>query len=140
MHLDLESDDVEAEVNRLEQLGATPAQISQGAASRRTAAPVRCSLRCAPVLTARGEARASHKRAPSRGQLAARGLYGRQARNTALAAFASNLPAPVMADLLGMRINTAVTWGQTMKREWYSFVAAKILGQQADSGTRDPVT
>jgi hypothetical protein len=31
-----------------------------------------------------------------------------------------------MADLLGLRINTAVTWGQTMKRDWYSFVAAKI--------------
>jgi hypothetical protein len=45
-------------------------------------------------------------------QLAARGLYARQARNTALAAFASDLPAPVMADLLGMRINTAVTWGR----------------------------
>jgi hypothetical protein len=59
-------------------------------------------------------------------QLAARGLYARQARNTALAAFASDLPAPVMADLLGMRINTAVTWGQTMKRDWYCFVAAKI--------------
>ena len=53
-------------------------------------------------------------------------MYARQARNTALAAFASDLPAPVMADLLGMRINTAVTWGQTMKRDWYSFVAAKI--------------
>jgi hypothetical protein len=73
-------------------------------------------------------------------QLAARGLYARQARNTALAAFASDLPAPVMADLLVMRINTAVTWGQTVKRDWYSFAAAKIEGQHADSGTRDPVT
>jgi hypothetical protein len=59
-------------------------------------------------------------------QLAARGMYARQARNTALAVFASDLPAPVIADLLGMRIYTAVTWGQTMKRDWYSFVAAKI--------------
>jgi hypothetical protein len=48
--------------------------------------------------------------------------------------------APFMADLLGMRITTAVTWGQTMKRDWYSFVAAKIEGQHADSGARDPVT
>lgn len=39
---------------------------------------------------------------------------------------ALDLPALVMADLLGMRINTAVTWGQTIKRDWYSFVAAKI--------------
>jgi len=53
-------------------------------------------------------------------------LYARQARYTALAAFAPDLPAPVMADLLGMRINTAVTWGQTMERDWYFFVAAKI--------------
>ena len=44
-------------------------------------------------------------------RLAARGLYARQARNTALTAFASDLPAPVIADLLGMRINTALTWG-----------------------------
>ena len=53
-------------------------------------------------------------------------MYARQARYTALAAFAPDLPAPVMADLLGMRINTAVTWGQTMERDWYFFVAAKI--------------
>jgi hypothetical protein len=44
-------------------------------------------------------------------QLAARGMYAQQARNTALAVFASDLPAPVIADLLGMRIYTAVTWG-----------------------------
>ena len=89
----------------------------QGAASRRTAAPVRCSLRCAPVLTAGGRCPASPKEPHLAAQLAARGLYARQVRNTALAAFASDLPAPVMADLLEMRINTAVTWGQTMKRD-----------------------
>jgi len=43
-----------------------------------------------------------------------------------LTAFASDLPAPVIADLLGMRINTALTWGHTMKRDWYCFVTPKI--------------
>src|SRR5512132_1773845 len=79
--------------------------------------------RCAPVLTARGDARASPKRALSRGTVGGSRLVRAQAKNTALAAFALDLPAPVMADLLGMRINTAVTWGQTIKRDWYSFAA-----------------
>jgi hypothetical protein len=39
-------------------------------------------------------------------------------------------PAQVVADLLGMRINAAVTWGQSMKRDWYSFVAAKSKGSK----------
>ena len=83
----------------------------QGAASRRTAAPVRCSLRSGPH--GQGAMPGRHLSEPYlAAQLAARGLYARQARNTALAAFASDLPAPVMADLLGLRINTAVTWGR----------------------------
>jgi hypothetical protein len=53
-------------------------------------------------------------------------LYARQARKPALAAFASDLPASVMADLLGMRINTAATWGADYEARLGSFVTAKI--------------
>lgn len=38
------------------------------------------------------------------------GINVRTARNGALAALAADLPAPILADLLGIHINTAVRW------------------------------
>jgi hypothetical protein len=85
--------------------------------SRRRFAP---HGRSGPVLAALRSGPHGHGAMPGRhlsepylaAQLAARGLYARQARNTALTAFAPDVRAPVTADLLGMRINTAVTWGR----------------------------
>jgi hypothetical protein len=49
-------------------------------------------------------------------QLAAR-LVRAAGEKHGIGCFRLRPAAPVMADLLGMRINTAVTWGQTMKRD-----------------------
>jgi len=53
------------------------------------------------------------------------GIFIRPARNTALCALAEDLPAPVLAELLDLHINTAVRWTALVKRDWSDFVAAR---------------
>lgn len=53
------------------------------------------------------------------------GINTRPARNGALVALAADLPAPIMADLLGMHINTAVRWVQFARRDWTDYLAAR---------------
>lgn len=57
-------------------------------------------------------------------RLAEHGIQLRRARNSALAELAADLPAAVLADLLGMHIHTAVAWTKSMQRDWSGFVAA----------------
>jgi hypothetical protein len=49
----------------------------------------------------------------------------RIARNGALA----DLPAAVLADLLGMHINTAVRWVNYVGRDWADYIAARATEQ-----------
>jgi hypothetical protein len=60
----------------------------------------------------------------------------RSARNGALAALATDLPAAVMADLLGMHVNTAVRWVIYARRDWADYLAARTADQaRANGGT-----
>jgi hypothetical protein len=49
----------------------------------------------------------------------------RPARNSALTAMAADLPAPVLAELLGVHLTTAGRWGALVKRDWSSYVVAR---------------
>jgi hypothetical protein len=49
----------------------------------------------------------------------------RQARNTALAAWASDLPPAVLASLLGVHIQTAVNWASRTRRDWTTYLAER---------------
>lgn len=51
------------------------------------------------------------------------GLRPAAARNTALGALAAELPAPVLADTLGMHINTAIAWSRLAGRDWAEYLA-----------------
>jgi len=53
------------------------------------------------------------------------GISARPARNGALAALAADLPAAIMADLLGMHVNTAVRWVTYARRDWADYLAAR---------------
>ena len=53
------------------------------------------------------------------------GISARLARNGALAALAADLPAAILADLLGMHINTAVRWVTYVRRDWTDYLAAR---------------
>jgi hypothetical protein len=53
------------------------------------------------------------------------GINARPARNGALAGLAADIPAAILADLLGMHINTAVRWVTHARRDWIDYLAAR---------------
>jgi hypothetical protein len=53
------------------------------------------------------------------------GISARPARNGALAALAADLPAAVLADLLGLHVNTAVRWVTYARRDWADYLALR---------------
>src|SRR5450759_2881634 len=64
------------------------------------------------------------------------GIDSRPARNAALVALIADLPAPILADLLGLHITTAVRWTEVAKRDWTDYLAARAadLDTLADRG------
>jgi hypothetical protein len=58
-------------------------------------------------------------------QLNTHGIQARTARSAALINLAADLPAAVLADLLGLHINTAVRWVKRARRDWASYLAAR---------------
>jgi hypothetical protein len=54
------------------------------------------------------------------------GIEPRQARNTALAAWATDLPPAVLASLLGVHIQTAVNWASHTRRDWTTYIAERV--------------
>ena len=63
-------------------------------------------------------------------QLGDHGIAARASRSAALINLASDLPAPILADLLGMHVNTAVRWSHRVKRDWASYLAARSVGSR----------
>jgi hypothetical protein len=58
-------------------------------------------------------------------QLGRHGISARPARNGALAALATDLPAAILADFLGLHINTAVRWVTYARKDWTDYLAAR---------------
>ncbi|WP_133061561.1 hypothetical protein [Streptosporangium minutum] len=56
-------------------------------------------------------------------QLNRHGISARPARNGALAALASDLPAAILADLLGLHVNTAVRRVTYARSDWAGYLA-----------------
>jgi hypothetical protein len=53
------------------------------------------------------------------------GLRVRVARNAALCSLAQDIPASVLAQLLGMQIEAAVRWSALVKPDWAAYLAAR---------------
>ncbi|MBX6391600.1 MAG: hypothetical protein IRZ08_21865, partial [Frankia sp.] len=49
----------------------------------------------------------------------------RQGRNAALVAWATELPAAVLADVLGLNVTTAVSWANRTRRDWTDYLAER---------------
>jgi hypothetical protein len=49
-------------------------------------------------------------------------------------ALAADLPAAIIADLLGMHINTAIRWVRYAGRDWADYLAARAAEQDKTSG------
>jgi len=62
-------------------------------------------------------------------RLSRHGINVRTARNGALAALAADLPAAILADLLGMHIHTAVRWVGYARGDWAEYLAARAAEQ-----------
>jgi len=64
------------------------------------------------------------------------GILSRNGRNTALVDIAAELPTPVVADLFGLHISTAVRWAKLATRDWAAYVAERA----ADPPNTTPAT
>jgi hypothetical protein len=68
------------------------------------------------------------------------GLRVRPSRNSALISLAADLPAPVISDLFGMSIASAVKWTRRAGRDWQGYISAlqqrERLTQQGKSMQR----
>jgi hypothetical protein len=60
-----------------------------------------------------------------RGALVSHGIHPRASRSAALFSLASQIPAPVLADLVGISDPTAVQWAKLAARDWSTYVARR---------------
>lgn len=70
-------------------------------------------------------------------QLNRHGISARPARNGALIALATDLPAAILADFLGLHVNTAVRWVSYARSDWTGYLAARDLAPESAS-TKEP--
>ncbi|MBO0727874.1 MAG: hypothetical protein J2P57_01360 [Acidimicrobiaceae bacterium] len=56
-----------------------------------------------------------------RGELVSHGINARASRSAALFALAGQIPAPVIADLVGINDHTA--WAKLAARDWSTYIA-----------------
>jgi hypothetical protein len=60
-----------------------------------------------------------------RSQLVARGIQPSHARKAALFQLAAEVPAPILAELLGLSITTATRWATLAARDWSQYTAMR---------------
>jgi hypothetical protein len=71
-----------------------------------------------------------------RSELVSRGIKPRASRSAALFSLASQIPAPVLADLIGIARNTATRWAALAAQDWSSYTRDRA--QQIQSWTALP--
>jgi hypothetical protein len=72
--------------------------------------------------------------------LSRHGITAHAARNTAVGTLAAELPAPVLASITGLNINTATSWTRSTGRDWTEYLAARTPQPRRDSSGRGTVT
>ncbi|MFI6111358.1 hypothetical protein [Kitasatospora sp. NPDC051164] len=77
-------------------------------------------------------------RKASNDQLVHQGVHTRAARTAALIALATDLPAPVLADLLDVHIHTALKWARHAQRDWTTYLTARAGGLADTAEPRQP--
>jgi hypothetical protein len=66
--------------------------------------------------------------------LSRHGITTHAGRNTAVGALAAELPAPILAGITGLNINTATSWTRTTNRDWTDYLAARTPHQNEMAG------
>jgi len=62
------------------------------------------------------------------------GIRTSDTHNAALAALAADMPASVVASLLGVDITTALRWGRLAQRDWTAYIEARTKQRQDPGG------
>ncbi|MFE5657747.1 hypothetical protein ACFQ9H_16380 [Streptomyces sp. NPDC056517] len=68
------------------------------------------------------------------------GIEARPARNAALIALLEDIPPPIVADLLGLHINTVERWAHIARRDWTDYLAARDQDTGSSRSTTRPST
>ena len=66
-----------------------------------------------------------------RSKLAARGIHHHDHRKTAMFSLAARIPAPVLADLIGIAPKTAVKWAALSARDWTGYIKQRARTRPA---------
>jgi hypothetical protein len=61
-------------------------------------------------------------------------------RATALISLTADLPAPILADLLGIRINTATAWANHAQADWAAYLAARTAATERIGAAGSPTS
>lgn len=65
------------------------------------------------------------------------GIDARPARNAALIAPLEDVSPPILADILGLHINTAVRWADIARRDWTAYLAVRDAEPHSPGSTKD---
>lgn len=68
-----------------------------------------------------------------RSQLVDVGIHPQTSRHAALFQLAAEIPAPVLADLVGININTATRWAALAARSWTGYIAERARPEENNS-------
>jgi hypothetical protein len=123
-----------------------PPKAAAVVCAQRDAAPARANYRqpaddARPLFPGRLHGQPVRSEVISR-RLRQHGIAPRQSRNAALAAWAADLPAPVLADVLGLNVSTAEAWAQRTRRDWTAYIAqraARTAAQQTTTPEKDAI-
>lgn len=66
-------------------------------------------------------------------KLRAHGIHTLASRDSARAAWARDIPAPIAAELLDIDISTATRWASLTRRDWTDYIAARTRAQDRGS-------
>ena len=83
-----------------------------------------------PPATTAGSSPAAYQETPEteniRAQLVAIGIKPHESRKAALFQLAGEMPAPVLAELLGITDNNATDWATLAARDWTGYIAERV--------------
>jgi hypothetical protein len=75
-----------------------------------------------------------------RRHLANAGIQTRAAHNSALIELATDLPAPIVAETLGIHIETAARWSKYARRDWTDYLAVRADDLRPSTGAGEDST
>lgn len=85
------------------------------------------------LFPGRPASRALHP-AVLRRRLREHGIPVQASQNTARAALAEDLPAPILAELTGLSVTAATAWAKHVNRNWTHYLASRRVGRRVGTG------